>query len=98
MLVVHCVTHETNLPMQAFLKQPLVQKLERLLHLHIHLFFFFTQKVPWVMQTCWVIEDKREQVVTHIKTRWIYMLFPIKKDLEEYKPLVWKWTMISMLD
>ncbi len=39
MLVVYCVTHKTNLPMQTFLKQPLVQKLERLLHLHIHFFF-----------------------------------------------------------
>ncbi len=46
MLVVHCVTHKTNLPMQTFFKQLLMQKRERLLLLHIHLLFFFTQKVP----------------------------------------------------
>jgi hypothetical protein len=32
MLVVHCVAHMINLVVQTFSKQPLVQKIERLLH------------------------------------------------------------------
>jgi hypothetical protein len=44
-----------------------------------------------------LLDTKDNKLLHNLKTRWMSMLFPTKKVLEEYKPLIMNMkTMISM--
>ncbi len=88
MLVVHCVAHMINLVVQTFSKQPLVQKIERLLH---STYSYFSSSPKKYFEQCKLVElleTKGNKMLHHVNTKWISMLFPIKGFFEEYKPLV----------
>jgi len=88
MLVVHCVAHMINLIVQTFSKQPLVQKIERLLHSTYTYFPSLAKRYFEQCKLAELLETKEYKMLHHINTKWIFMLFPVKGVFEEYKPLV----------
>ncbi len=66
-----------NLIVQTFSKQPLMQKIEKLLH-STYFFFSLAKRYFKKCKLAELLETKGNKMLHHINTKWISMLFPIK--------------------
>jgi hypothetical protein len=90
MVGVHCMAHRTNLAVETLSSFEVVKHVEDLLASLYSYFSSSPKRTLEFQKLAACLESKGNKILRNVKTRWISMLEPAKRVLEEYKPLVTK--------
>ena len=90
MVGVHCMAHRTNLAVQTLSEFEVVRHVEDVLAALYSYFSSSPKRTLEFQKLAACLESKGNKILRNVKTRWISMLGPAKRLLEEYKPLVMK--------
>jgi hypothetical protein len=86
----HCVVHRTDLAVEILSDLPLVSCVEELLAWLYNYFSCSPKRHLELEKLCELLKVKGEKILNNMKTRWISMLPPLHRVLQEYRPLIIK--------
>lgn len=87
---VHCMSHRVDLALKTLSKMPIVSNVEDLLQV-THAYFAHSSKRHHEFTKLAVLMDKKgNKILKQIKTRWISLLKPAKRIMQQYSILVYK--------
>jgi hypothetical protein len=86
----HCVVHRTDLPVEVLSELPLVSRVEELI-IGLYSYFSCSPKRHLELEKLYeLLKIKGGKILNNVKTRWISMLPPLRRVLQEYRPLIIK--------
>jgi hypothetical protein len=87
---IHCVAHRTDLAIEVLSDLPLVSRVEKLLA-GLYTYFSCSPKRHLELEKlCELLQVTGGKILNNVKTRWISMLPPLWRVLQEYCPLIIK--------